>query len=174
MGDDAVRDVDGEIIGRIARASLRREEKVPRPSYAERACATDTKATRQLAAIAYVRRFFMVCSKVGWSFAWRMYPQCGLPISVRRMPDAACIADHSAASAWCRSGNLVIPQRFFAHGQHSKGDRHMYASRTRFITEALLPHFERIAWPIVTTAQPSLAGQASQIDIKAHMRRMWR
>jgi hypothetical protein len=29
MRDDAVSDVDGEIIGRIARASLRHEEKVP-------------------------------------------------------------------------------------------------------------------------------------------------
>jgi DNA helicase-2/ATP-dependent DNA helicase PcrA len=39
--------------------------------------------------------------------------------------------------------HLLMPQRFFVHGQHSKGDRHMYASRTRFITEALLPNFER-------------------------------
>src|SRR3954454_22830268 len=30
-GDDSIGDVDGEIIGRIARAPLRHEEKVPRP-----------------------------------------------------------------------------------------------------------------------------------------------
>jgi len=81
MRDDTVSDIDGEIIGRIACASLRHKQKVPRPSYAERACATDTKATRQLAAIAYARRFFIVCSKVFRSFAWKMCPQCGLPIS---------------------------------------------------------------------------------------------
>jgi DNA helicase-2/ATP-dependent DNA helicase PcrA len=23
-----------------------------------------------------------------------------------------------------------VPQRFFTHGQHSQGDRHVYASRT--------------------------------------------
>ena len=35
--------------------------------------------------------------------------------------------------------HLVVPQRFFVHGQHAQGDRHLYASRTRFIPEKLLP-----------------------------------
>jgi DNA helicase-2/ATP-dependent DNA helicase PcrA len=39
--------------------------------------------------------------------------------------------------------HLVVPQRFFTHGQRSRGDRHMYASRTRFIPEKLLGVFER-------------------------------
>jgi hypothetical protein len=29
--------------------------------------------------------------------------------------------------------HLVIPQRFFTHGQNAQGDRHVYAPRTRFI-----------------------------------------
>ena len=29
--------------------------------------------------------------------------------------------------------HLIVPQRFFTHGQHAQGDRHVYASRTRFI-----------------------------------------
>src|SRR4051794_5063429 len=29
--------------------------------------------------------------------------------------------------------HLVVPQRFFTHGQSIQGDRHVYASRTRFI-----------------------------------------
>jgi DNA helicase II / ATP-dependent DNA helicase PcrA len=29
--------------------------------------------------------------------------------------------------------HLIVPQRFFVHSQQSNGDRHMYASRTRFI-----------------------------------------
>ena len=45
--------------------------------------------------------------------------------------------------------HLVVPQRFFVHGQHAQGDRHLYASRTRFIPEKLLGLFERTAWPIV-------------------------
>ena len=31
--------------------------------------------------------------------------------------------------------HLVVPQRFFVHGQQSQGDRHLYAFRTRFIPE---------------------------------------
>ena len=34
--------------------------------------------------------------------------------------------------------HLIVPQRFFIHGQHAQGDRHVYASRTRFIPEKLL------------------------------------
>ena len=44
--------------------------------------------------------------------------------------------------------HLAVPQRFFVHGQHAQGDRHLYASRTRFIPEKLLD-FERTAWPVV-------------------------
>lgn len=33
--------------------------------------------------------------------------------------------------------SLVMPQRFFTHAQHSQGDRHVYASRTRFHPEGL-------------------------------------
>jgi DNA helicase II / ATP-dependent DNA helicase PcrA len=29
--------------------------------------------------------------------------------------------------------HLIVPQRFFTHGQNAQGDRHVYASRTRFI-----------------------------------------
>src|SRR3974377_2330212 len=31
--------------------------------------------------------------------------------------------------------HLLVPQRFFTHGQNAQGDRHLYASRTRFIQE---------------------------------------
>ena len=33
--------------------------------------------------------------------------------------------------------HLVVPQRFFTHGQRAEGDRHIYASRTRFIPDDL-------------------------------------
>jgi len=69
--------------------------------------------------------------------------------------------------------HLIVPQRFFVHGQAAKGDRHMYASRTRFIPEALLPTFERTTWPSAA-ASPSPAGRAPHIDIRARMRGMWR
>jgi DNA helicase II / ATP-dependent DNA helicase PcrA len=69
--------------------------------------------------------------------------------------------------------HLVVPQRFFTHGQNAQGDRHLYASRTRFIPDGLLPLFERIAWPMVA-ADPEagrVAGQRKGIDIGARVRR---
>jgi DNA helicase-2/ATP-dependent DNA helicase PcrA len=43
--------------------------------------------------------------------------------------------------------DLVVPHRFFTHGQNAYGDRHVYASRTRFIPAALLARFESTTWP---------------------------
>ena len=31
--------------------------------------------------------------------------------------------------------HLLVPQRFFTHGQNAQGDRHVYAARTRFIPD---------------------------------------
>jgi len=69
---------------------------------------------------------------------------------------------------------LIVPQRFFTHGQHSRGDRHVYASRTRFIPESLLPLFERTSWPPVAAAAPRKPSEGVRIDIGARMRGMWR
>jgi DNA helicase-2/ATP-dependent DNA helicase PcrA len=70
--------------------------------------------------------------------------------------------------------HLITPQRFFVHGQAARGDRHVYASRTRFISDGMLAQFERISWP-----PPSMApGRAPQpdirVDLKSRMRAMWR
>jgi DNA helicase-2/ATP-dependent DNA helicase PcrA len=70
--------------------------------------------------------------------------------------------------------HLVVPQRFFTHGQHAQGDRHVYASRTRFIPQALLGLFERTNWPTFAPAQNRGANTAPRIDIGAKMRGMWR
>jgi DNA helicase-2/ATP-dependent DNA helicase PcrA len=42
--------------------------------------------------------------------------------------------------------HLVLPNRFFIKQQASTGDRHVYAARTRFITPAMLKHFEESTW----------------------------
>jgi DNA helicase-2/ATP-dependent DNA helicase PcrA len=71
--------------------------------------------------------------------------------------------------------HLVVPQRFFTHGQNAQGDRHVYASRTRFIPDGLLGRFEKTVWP---EAEPELAArvasQVVRVDIAARMRGMWR
>jgi DNA helicase II / ATP-dependent DNA helicase PcrA len=70
---------------------------------------------------------------------------------------------------------LLVPQRFFTHGQHAQGDRHVYASRTRFIPDRLLGLFEKTTWPLaVTGAAARTASQKPHIDVGALMRGMWR
>ncbi|WP_322054138.1 ATP-dependent helicase [Paraburkholderia bannensis] len=74
--------------------------------------------------------------------------------------------------------HIVVPQRFYVHNQAASGDRHVWASRTRFIGTQMLPLFESTAWPPppVLTA-PSAAGLAAaaraKVEIGAKLRKMW-
>jgi DNA helicase-2/ATP-dependent DNA helicase PcrA len=71
--------------------------------------------------------------------------------------------------------HLIVPQRFFTHGQRAQGDRHVYASRTRFIPDRLLGLFEKTSWPLVTSGIAARAASAGpRIDVGARMRGMWR
>ncbi len=71
--------------------------------------------------------------------------------------------------------HLLVPQRFFVHGQSVQGDRHLYASRTRFIPETLLPLFERNSWPRPMEAASTGGSRGGpRIDIAARMRERWR
>jgi DNA helicase-2/ATP-dependent DNA helicase PcrA len=71
--------------------------------------------------------------------------------------------------------HLMVPQRFFTHGQGAQGDRHVYASRTRFIPESLLDLFEKTSWPTIAAGTPAqAASQGVRLNIGARMRGMWR
>src|SRR5713101_5606505 len=71
--------------------------------------------------------------------------------------------------------HLVVPQRFFTHGQSAQGDRHVYAARTRFIPDRLLGLFEKTSWPRSATGIAArAASQGVRLDIGARMRGMWR
>lgn len=69
---------------------------------------------------------------------------------------------------------LITPQRFFTHGQSSQGDRHVYASRTRFIPATLLQFFEATNWPKVAASASERSAQQVRIDVAARMRSMWK
>lgn len=71
--------------------------------------------------------------------------------------------------------HLIVPQRFFAHQQRGNGDRHMYAVRTRFITEKIAALFEQRAWPnAARQSGPAGRAAAKPVDIAARLRSMWR
>jgi DNA helicase II / ATP-dependent DNA helicase PcrA len=69
---------------------------------------------------------------------------------------------------------LVVPQRFYVHGQPRNGDRSVYASRTRFIPPPLLKHFDRQTWPEAEPASRRAATDGPRVDLQARMRAMWR
>jgi DNA helicase-2/ATP-dependent DNA helicase PcrA len=74
--------------------------------------------------------------------------------------------------------HIVVPQRFYVHNQTHMGDRHVWASRTRFIPAHLMPLFDAYAWPHVPVpSAPTAAGLAAaaqaKIEIGARLRKMW-
>ena len=71
---------------------------------------------------------------------------------------------------------LMLPQRFYVHQQTAYGDRHVYASRSRFIPGALTGLFESVVWPVaVREVNESSApiNPAGSVDIAARIRRSW-
>jgi len=69
--------------------------------------------------------------------------------------------------------HLLVPQRFFTHGQNRLGDRHIYAARTRFIPQEILHLFQCTAWPPASREDEAQVGQGTKIDITARLRGMW-
>jgi DNA helicase-2/ATP-dependent DNA helicase PcrA len=69
--------------------------------------------------------------------------------------------------------HVLVPQRFYVHQQPARGDRHVYALRTRFIPPELTPLFESIAWPQAGEAPRARTPQAPALDIAARVREMW-
>jgi len=70
--------------------------------------------------------------------------------------------------------HIMLPQRFFTHGQQKLGDRHVYAQRTRFIPKGLLDLFERVGWPAAEAVAPAMAPPAEpRIDVAARLKSMW-
>jgi hypothetical protein len=72
--------------------------------------------------------------------------------------------------------HMIMPQRFYVHQQSSRGDRHAYAARTRFIPGSILTLFKANVWPISPADEQSRLASAAQVrvDIGARMRSMWR
>jgi DNA helicase II / ATP-dependent DNA helicase PcrA len=58
--------------------------------------------------------------------------------------------------------HLIVPQRFFNRRQAVRGDRHLYAGRSRFIPAELTGLFECCGWPI---AQPSGDAEATHDNL---------
>ncbi|HLH51007.1 MAG TPA: ATP-dependent helicase, partial [Roseiarcus sp.] len=69
---------------------------------------------------------------------------------------------------------LIVPQRFYVHNQPRSGDKHVYASRTRFIPPKLLGLFDHVAWPPPQREPAPARAEGPRVDLAEKMRAMWR
>ncbi len=70
---------------------------------------------------------------------------------------------------------LIVPHRFYTHGQSRTGDQHLYASRSRFIPASIAGEFEMCAWPPAAQLPSSApARHTVSVDLAARMRGRWR
>ena len=70
--------------------------------------------------------------------------------------------------------DFVVPKRFYISSQRSYGDRHMYATRSRFLPDGILPFFQCRSWP--TAERDALSnpkGSRVATDIGARLQARW-
>src|SRR4051812_9333566 len=67
---------------------------------------------------------------------------------------------------------LLEPHRFYTGSSRRNGDRHIYAPRTRFITDAMVGLFDRVARGPVETESPPVTHR-SGLNVAQKLREMW-
>ena len=69
---------------------------------------------------------------------------------------------------------LMVPQRFYVRQQASSGDRHVLASRSRFIPASITRHFDAISWPLAAGCAARNAAEGVVVDLAARVRVGWK
>ena len=69
--------------------------------------------------------------------------------------------------------HLMVPVRFYTHGQSARGDRHVHAIRTRFLPPHTLDRFDQPSWKPNDSEAAAGARPVPPRDLKASMRGMW-
>ena len=70
---------------------------------------------------------------------------------------------------------LIVPHRLYGRDQPRNGDQHGYATRSRFLPDAILDVFEVSTWPVLSDVAPVPRPRASvAVDVLARMREQWR
>jgi len=70
--------------------------------------------------------------------------------------------------------HLLVPQRFYVTQQAARGDRHLYAGRSRFIGPGALSAYEHVTWPAPPPAPPAVPPTAAVIDLRNRLRAAWK
>ncbi|GAB3400846.1 ATP-dependent helicase [Massilia agilis] len=70
---------------------------------------------------------------------------------------------------------LVVPNKFFIKQQSQMGDRHVYAQRTRFISPAMLRHYEECVWlDAATLHQRKPMPESVRMLVRDRARNAWK
>src|SRR5262249_42093040 len=70
--------------------------------------------------------------------------------------------------------HLIQALKFFRMQQHRFGDGHIFAPRSRFLSDDILPLFTRTVAPVTVPAGDTPLPQAAvSVDIGARLRAMW-
>ena len=69
---------------------------------------------------------------------------------------------------------IVVPQRFYVTQQSRGGDRHVYASRSRFLTSSVCEALDHVTWPRLAGEKPGAAAPRPAVDVAARIRDAWR
>jgi DNA helicase-2/ATP-dependent DNA helicase PcrA len=71
--------------------------------------------------------------------------------------------------------HLLVPHRFYVTQQAAFGDRHIYASRSRFISDQLAQQFDTVVWPTVAADIPyKPRGATTTLQVRERARAAWR
>ena len=71
--------------------------------------------------------------------------------------------------------HLIVPNRFFIKQQAQMGDRHVYAARSRFISPAMLKHYEETVWLSADTAKSKTPMPESvRVLVRERARNAWK
>ena len=69
---------------------------------------------------------------------------------------------------------IVLPQRFYVTQQSRGGDRHVYASRSRFLTSSVCYALDPVTWPAPASEKPHAPATRAAVDVAARIREAWR
>jgi DNA helicase-2/ATP-dependent DNA helicase PcrA len=68
---------------------------------------------------------------------------------------------------------IVVPQRFYVAQQSRAGDRHVYASRSRFLTASVCDTLDHVTWPLAANEKPHAPKTRAAVDVAARIRDAW-
>ena len=69
--------------------------------------------------------------------------------------------------------HLVAPLKYYVTNQPKNGDRHVYGTRSRFLTKAVIARLDAIVWPEVHDSSEAPAHSTARVNVAGKLRNMW-